>query len=120
MTTRTEIIASNEQCQQVYNHLGQGAETGITGKKLAILTGLHIRTCRKAIEQMRLIGEPICGTPGTGYFIAATPEELHTTCNHLSNRAYKSLMQVSRMNNIGLLDLVGQLQINFQTGEQNA
>ena len=53
----------------------------------------------------------ICAHPGTGYFMAETPEELNETCKFLVDRSMTTLTQVSRMKRIALPDLHGQLHL---------
>lgn len=54
----------------------------------------------------------ICGTPETGYYLATTPDELRESCKFLHERAMKSLVLASRMQQISLPELLGQLKLN--------
>lgn len=97
-------------------HVGKGK--GITGERLAMkVTGATApdrrseRLVRKAIETLRDEGFHICGTPDTGYFMAANAEELDRTCLFLYSRAMASLKKVARMKKVSLPDLRGQLKL---------
>lgn len=69
------------------------------------------RLLREVITQLRLEGVHVCGRPETGYYLAATAEELTETCSFLFNRAMASLQQVAAMRRISLPDLRGQLHL---------
>lgn len=69
------------------------------------------RTLRSLITALRLEGQHICGTPESGYFIAATAAELDTTCEFLYGRALTSLAQIARMKKIAMPDLRGQMHL---------
>jgi hypothetical protein len=81
----------------------------ITGQ-LAMMEPLE-RKVREIVTQLRLEGSHICAHPQSGYFMAATPEELNETCEFLLGRAMTSLTQVSKMKNVALPDLRGQLHL---------
>jgi hypothetical protein len=69
------------------------------------------RHVRKLIEQLRSQGQHICAHPQTGYYMAATPEELDRTCLFLHERAMTSLRQVAAMKKVSVPDLRGQLNL---------
>lgn len=69
------------------------------------------RDLRSMIEELRRAGQHICGTPSTGYYIAATEDELLRTVRFLHDRAMTSLAQAAAMQNVSLPDLRGQLRI---------
>lgn len=69
------------------------------------------RQLRHCIEELRLDGQHICGHPASGYFIAATAEELDHTCQYLHDRAIKSIRQIARMRKVAEPDLRGQLRM---------
>lgn len=69
------------------------------------------RRLRSVIEELRLEGRPICGHPGTGYFLAHSQEELERTAEFLRDRAAKSFIQAARMLGVSLPDLVGQMRL---------
>jgi len=95
----------------------QGEANGIHARDLAAkICGLFARPAderrlRTVIEELRRDGHPICGTPETGYFHAATPEELDRTSEFLYRRAMTSLSQIAAMRRVGLPDLRGQLRL---------
>lgn len=69
------------------------------------------RALRHVVVELRLAGEHICAHPSTGYYMAESAEELDATCEYLMDRALASLTQISRMKNISLPDLRGQLKL---------
>lgn len=105
---------------QVLNALGvahRGRENGIHANHLASKLGLQgeygLRKLRKAISELRETGIPIAGMPETGYFVAATAEELDEFCiKFLEGRAMHSLKLSSRLRRIPLPVLCGQLLLN--------
>lgn len=108
---------SNGLTVKVINTLGvahRGRENGIHAKHLAGKLGLDgdhgLRMLRKAISDLRTNGIPIAGMPETGYFIAATAEELDSFCiQFLESRAMHSLKVAARLRQLPLPVLAGQL-----------
>lgn len=90
-------------------HLGK--ENGIKAKDLAAAAGVTEREVRHQVSDLREEGIAVCGTPSTGYFIAATADELDTTVEYLKGRALHSLHLASRLTKIPLPDLIGQLHL---------
>lgn len=90
-------------------HIGKG--NGIGVKQLALQTDLLPRAIRTHISDLREEGHAICGTPKDGYYIAATADELESTCEFLRSRAMHSLTLESRLRKIPLTDLLGQLHL---------
>lgn len=81
----------------------------ITGQLLD--SDMHARRVRHIVTELRMQGHHVCATPSEGYYIAADADELNETCSFLYDRAMTSLTQVSRMKNIALPDLRGQLHL---------
>lgn len=75
------------------------------------VTSMLERRVRQLVTDLRMEGYHICAHPARGYFMAQTPEELAETCEFLYDRAMTSLMQISRMKQISLPDLRGQLHL---------
>ena len=69
------------------------------------------RQIRTAIQALRNDGHHICGTPKLGYYVAATPEELESTCMFLQKRAVSTLTPVRAMRARPLLELAGQARL---------
>ncbi len=69
------------------------------------------RKVRAIVAELRMEGHHICAHPQTGYFMAETAAELEQTCVFLYERAMTSLAQISRMKNVALPDLRGQLHL---------
>lgn len=90
-------------------HIGKG--NGISAKQLEQQTDLLARMIRTHISDLREDGHAVCGTPQDGYFMAATSEELESTCEFLRGRAMHSLTLESRLRKIPLPDLLGQLHV---------
>ena len=88
-----------------------GHERGITARAIAEQLGCTDRLVRELVTELRLDGTAVCGRPETGYFIAATAEELEETCEFLRARAMHSLVLESRMRHVPLVDLFGQLRL---------
>lgn len=103
MATLSEVLSI------MARHIGRGK--GITANGLALQLGIPERQVRCRISELREEGIAICGHPGAGYFIAATPEELEETCQFLRSRALHSLMLESKLRNVPLPDLLGQLKL---------
>lgn len=101
------------------NHIG--ADKGIKGETLVIkIIGGEItvhdipryeRQVRTLVEELRREGHHICATPETGYFIAATDDELDITCKFLYERAMTTLSQIAAMKRVSMPDLRGQLRL---------
>lgn len=96
--------------QLLSRHIGH--DNGVSVDYLADRLGITAREVRKLVSALRLEGYHVCGYPGTGYFIAANRDEMEETLAFLENRAMHSLALVSRMRNIAIPDLVGQLHLN--------
>lgn len=94
----------------------RGAENGIHARELVTeiagrcTPGLE-RELRNIVEALRREGHHICALPKSGYFIAATAEELLQTVGFLHDRAMCSLSQAAAMQNVALPDLRGQLRL---------
>ena len=89
----------------------RGTANGINARELAQGLDMTLREVRFAVTELRLEGIAVCGTPETGYFIATTPEELEETCNFLRSRAMHSLTLESKLRNVPLPELLGQLRL---------
>lgn len=55
------------------------------------------RTVRDLIVQLRMDQYQVCAYPATGYYMAATPQELNETCIFLLERASTTVDQVAAM-----------------------
>lgn len=92
--------------------LHQGRERGIKCADLARVAGITEREVRKLVSALRQEGVAICAKPKTGYFLAVTPAELKESCAFLHARAMTSLVLASRIQQISLPELLGQLKLN--------
>lgn len=88
-----------------------GSRNGIRADHLAAELGCTERKLRDFISELREEGVAVCGHPSTGYYIAATADELESTCQFLRARAMHSLVLESRLRKIPLPDLLGQLHL---------
>lgn len=86
-----------------------GADNGINADKLAHLVGVSPRQLRTLITRAREQAVAICGTPSTGYYMAATADELQDACHFLRARAMRSLRLLRVMRRTALPTLQGQL-----------
>lgn len=69
--------------------LNRGESNATTGRELARLCRLDIRTITGKIEQERREGQPICAVANgenKGYFLAESAEELRKYCRALERR----------------------------------
>lgn len=89
-----------------------GRAKGIPARELAHTLGLSMRALRRQITAARETGIPICGTPGTGYYMPADDVELEQACEFLKNRALHSLKLMSVMRRVAMPTLVGQLLLS--------
>lgn len=90
-------------------HIGSGK--GISCADLAHQMSIPERQVRHLVSAAREEGIAICGLPSTGYYVAHSSEELQETMDFLMGRAKKSLHLASRLSNIPLPDLIGQLHL---------
>lgn len=116
------FITTDQVLAALGTHVGK--DNGIHVRELvARITGLAAnpvsqeRRVRKAIEELRRKGTQICGKPESGYFLAATEAELLETCSYLRARAISGLVTESRMRQISLPELLGQIDF---VNESNA
>ena len=100
MSNTTAMLAKLQQ------HCGAG--NGITAEALAAALDTTKRQVRLMISELRLEGTAICGHPKTGYFIAATREELQATIKFLRDRAVSSLEQATVLERAAIPELAGQ------------
>lgn len=112
----TPQITASAVLTELQHHIG--ADNGIHVRELVQrITGqLHAtealeRKVREIVTELRMDGQHVCGHPSSGYYMAATPQELQATCEFLYQRAMTGLKQVSRMQNVSLPDLRGQLHL---------
>lgn len=88
-----------------------GAERGISAAQLAAQLDVEPRNVRSLVTELRMDGIAICGHPKTGYYIAATADELEYTCRFLRSRAMHSLTLESALRKVPLVELMGQLKL---------
>lgn len=91
------------------HHIGEAA--GISADQIARQVESTVRHVRSQITALRLDGVAVCGTPGSGYFIAACADEVEACCEFLRSRAMTSLLIESRMRKIPMADLIGQMHL---------
>lgn len=112
MSAQLELFASGAEhvvLAALAPHVGR--EAGISASGLARDLSMTERDVRLAVETLRRDGHHVCATPQTGYFLAASDEELIETCQFLYRRAMCSLTQVAAMRKVSLPDLAGQLRL---------
>lgn len=88
-----------------------GAQNGASVKALAEQLATTPRHVRTLVSELRMDGIAVCGTPKTGYYIAADAGELQETIDFLKHRALHSLQLASRLSNVPLPDLLGQIHV---------
>jgi len=101
---------------ELSHHIGE--ENGIHVRELVVrITGQSAscamleRHIRIVITDLRMDGAHICGTPTSGYYMAASPAELEKTLQFLRGRAMSTLVLESRMRQISMPELLGQLTL---------
>ena len=99
----------NDALAVLTHHMGK--HNGIRADQLAKLLSVPERRLRNVISALRSEGIAVCGHPSTGYYIAETAAELEDTCQFLRSRAMHSLVIESRLRQIPLPDLLGQLHL---------
>lgn len=88
-----------------------GRARGVSALALAGQLACTERQVRRLVTQARTDGIAVCGRPRSGYFIAATAQELEDTCRFLRARAMRSLQLEARLRRVPLPDLIGQLRL---------
>lgn len=113
---REQVIHASDVLRALTRHIGKhnGASvdqlvTEITGD--TVRDKYAERRVRDAVVHLRNEGHHVCAHPSSGYYMAATPEELEETCAFLIERAMTTLKQVAAMKRISLPDLRGQLHL---------
>ncbi|HAR46457.1 MAG TPA: hypothetical protein DCS05_09910 [Nitrospiraceae bacterium] len=99
------------------NHVG--VKNGISARALAThITGEATpaaeRRLRTLIVALRCEGVPICGRPTSGYYIASTSDEVIASCMWLRSRAMTSLITISRLTQIAVPELMGQISLELE------
>jgi biotin operon repressor len=77
--------------------LKSGSANGQSVTTLAFLLDTTDRAVRKLADELIEEGTPVCAHPGTGYYIAATQEEVDSTYEFLRGRAMHSLKKASQL-----------------------
>lgn len=103
MKTKADLIAVLSE------HIGR--DRGIHVQGLAARLDCPERHVRRLVAEATRDGVAICGHPSSGYFIAATAEEIEERCQFLRGRALHSLQLEARLRNVPLPDLLGQLHL---------
>lgn len=104
MTTVHQLLAA------LSRHIGR--ENGIGVKALAERLDIEERQVRALVSAARDGGAAICAHPTTGYFMAATDEELERYyIRYIEARSLHGLRLVSRARKLALPDYLGQLKL---------
>lgn len=74
-----------------------GAANGQSMQTLHFLLDTTERAVRKLVEELIDEGVPVCAHPNTGYYIAATWEEVEATYDWLRSRGMHSLSRASKL-----------------------
>lgn len=87
--------------------LHQGRDKGVSADQLAWTLAISPRRLRRLISAARAQGIAICGTPGAGYYMPVTDDELDEACDFLKHRALHSLRLMSVMRKVAMPTLLG-------------
>jgi hypothetical protein len=90
----------------------RGRDRGIGVQGLAGKLKTSQRAVRHLVSEAREMGVAICAMPEVGYFVADNADEIEACCKFLRSRAMHSLHLESRLRQIPLPDLLGQLHLN--------
>lgn len=96
--------------------LKRGAANGQSVNDLVFLLDTTPRAIRNLVSELRLDGQPVCAHPKSGYYLAATQEELDATCEFLRERALHSLKLYSKIKRATIFSVVD----DFSQDEQGA
>lgn len=77
--------------------LKTGAANGQSVKSLCFLLDTTERAVRNLVDELIEEGVPVCAHPKTGYYIAATREEVQGTYDFLRSRALHGLNKASQL-----------------------
>jgi hypothetical protein len=80
----------------------------ITGRRTSPTEERYLRAI---IKDLRLKGNPICTHSCYGYWWAASADDLHAASNFLRGKAMSSLRQITKLRNLALPTLIGQLDL---------
>ena len=108
----TALVAREHLKAALLLHVGQ--HHGINARDLASDLGITTRHLRLLISALREEGLPVCGTPETGYFLAANAAELEQCCAFLRSRAMHSLVIEARLRKLPLPTLLGQMKLSME------
>jgi biotin operon repressor len=90
----TEKAVTTERLRRV---LLAGAANGRSVETLAFMLDTTPRGVRKLREELIDEGVPVCAHPKTGYYIAATWEEVEATYDWLRSRGLHTLSMASKL-----------------------
>ena len=95
-----------------------GEQNGVSARELVIAitrreSAADERRLRQIIEKLRSDGHQVCAHPETGYYLAASDNELQRTLDFLYRRAMTSMRQIAAMNRVAMPELRGQLGITY-------
>lgn len=90
----TEKAVTTESLRRV---LLTGSTNGRSVETLAFMLDTTPRGVRKLREELIDEGVPVCAHPKTGYYIAATWEEVETTYDWLRSRGLHTLSMASKL-----------------------
>ena len=75
---------------------------------------------RRVIKKLRNEGELIASIPraeGGGYYLARSIHEMKMFLDRTTSKHVRGLAMIARMKQIGLPELLGQMQLNLRSGE---
>lgn len=100
----------NDLFAALYSGRHVGAARGISARRLAVQLDCTDRLVRELVTLAIFDGAAICGTPRSGYFIAASAAECDPTHDFLWRRAMHSLRKLRAFRRVRQ-ELAGQQRL---------
>lgn len=105
----TEKAVTTMSLKRVLLH---GAANGRSVETLAFMLDTTPRAVRKLADELIEEGTPVCAHPSTGYYIAATQEEVDSVADFLRQRGLHSLTKAKHLRDAfaGVSNPIAQLE----------
>lgn len=123
MNAREKEVLKSVLLQEMTRHVGASRAIGMGELYVRVFQRAwenrinDTRRLRLLVTELRRRGVPICSTAGRtggGYYLAAAASDLDAYCQRLRTRALKLLAQESRLRQMTMPDLLGQIQLKMR------